>query len=175
MDSTLTILPTVSLIQNVALEPVWSLEHTPTDSELLHVIRGSVRVILEERQYTAGPGDTVITPAGIPHRDMFNLDEEPEALLIHFTWPGEAAFLAAVGNDQLAALPDRARTEAARMFDAMRSDFGTGEADCAVASSRLLTVLMLFYRDAVSAPGSATGASTDGPRQRLVAEAKTYI
>ena len=178
MDERLLCLPVVSAVRSIAYEPVYALaDHTPDHSELIHVIDGRLRLRFGGRRYAAGPGDTLLAPGHIPHRDFFDLAEGLDVLLVHFRWDGEEAFSATVTNDDLLALSPETRAEASRVFDAMRSDYGGDALDHAVAAARVHCLLLLFLRDVqrrrTAAPEAVRAGETS--RKRLVAEAKKYV
>lgn len=178
MDERLLAFPEVRAVRSLAYEPVYALaDHTPEHCELIHVIAGRLRLFVQGRRFSAGPGDTLMAPRDVPHRDVFDLDQGLDILLIHFRWPGEEPFLAAVGNHDLLALSAEVRAEAGRVFDAMRSDYGGGPLDRVVAAARVHSLLLLFYREVERrrTPGAALPSAGEQNRQRLVAEAKRYL
>jgi len=178
MDEKLLSFPEVSSVRSIAYEPVYALaEHTPDHSELIHVIDGRLRLSVGGRRYAAGPGDTLLAPCNTPHRDLFDLTEGLDVLLVHFRWTGEAAFLAIVGNDDLLALSPETRAEAGRIFDAMRSDYGGTPLDRTVAAARIHCLLLLFHREVLRGrqPTLEPARTGETSRLRLVAEAKTYV
>jgi len=83
MDEKLLTFPQVSSVRSLAYEPVYALaEHTPDHSELIHVIDGPQRLSVGGRRYAAGPGDTLLAPCDQPHRDLFDLTEGLDVLLV---------------------------------------------------------------------------------------------
>jgi len=172
-------LPQVISVRNVWFEPIYAREdHCSAHAELLHIIHGRLELCVGGRRFPARPGDTLLTPCGAAHRDLFDTKAGLDALLVHFDWEGEPAFLECVSNDELLALSPECRAEARTLLDAMRADFGTDDVDRAVAATRLHGLLMLFLRDVLRRRGEAAvpvdavhGART----RRLVREAKAYV
>lgn len=179
VDPVLRTLPQVVSVRNVWFEPVYAREdHCSGHAELLHVIHGRLELCLGGRRFPARPGDTLLTPSGAAHRDLFDTQAGLDALLVHFDWAGEAVFRAAVSNDDLLALSPECRGEAGAMLDAMRGDFGTDDVDRVVAATRLHGLLMLFLRDVLRRRGEAAvpvDAMPGARTRRLVREAKAYV
>ena len=178
MDERLLQLPDVAAVRSISYEPVYALaDHTPEHSELIHVIDGRLRLSVGGRRFAAGPGDTLLAPCDQPHRDMFDLSEGLDVLLVHFRWAGEAVFREAVTNNDLLALSAEARAESSRVFDSMRCDYGGDRLDRTVAAARIHYLLLLFYRDVARRRQPVAEPATAGEtnHQRLVAEAKAYM
>jgi AraC-like DNA-binding protein len=178
MDQRLLQLPDVASVRSIAYEPIYALaDHTPEHSELIHVIDGKLRLSVGGRRYAAGPGDTLLAPCDLPHRDMFDLGEGLDVLLIHFRWSGEELFRQAVSNDDLLALSAETRAEASRVFDAMRCDYGGEALDRTVAAARIHYLLLLFHRDVARRrqPAAEPVSPGEANHRRLVAEAKAYM
>jgi AraC-like DNA-binding protein len=178
MDERLLQLPDVASVRSIAYEPIYALaDHTPEHSELIHVIDGRLRLSMGGRRYAAGPGDTLLAPCDLPHRDIFDLSEGLDVLLVHFRWPGEEPFRQSVGNNDLLALSSATRAEASRVFDAMRCDYGGEALDRTVAAARIHCLLLLFYRDVERRrrPETAPVSPGETSHRRLVVEAKAYM
>jgi AraC family transcriptional regulator of arabinose operon len=168
-------LPQIHSMGTMLFDPVWAERvHDSQCCELLHVIRGTVRLEIGHSVFQAGPGGTLLVPPGTKHRDRFNLDEGLEVFFCSFTWPGHSPYLAVVGNADLLRLPEPQKAETGILFDQLRSDRGgLAEGDRLVTRVRLLTVLLLLLRGVVAAD-KGTAAPGAG-RQALMRRAKAYL
>lgn len=170
-------LPKIRSMSDMIFDPTWAVKDHSTDiCELIHVRKGLLCQISAGKKFTAGPGDCVITPRQTIHRDMFDFETGLEVFIIFFDWPFETEFLEHVNNSNINRISANTRTDLNRVFDELRTDPGGDETDGIVASSRLLTVLMLLYRDIWQQQNpSAAPEFTGNKRQWLVNEAKKYL
>ncbi|MDD5727683.1 MAG: AraC family transcriptional regulator [Victivallales bacterium] len=168
------LLPEIISISDRLFDPVWAVkEHKNNAHELLHIIKGNVELTYQNgSKYLGQAGDTLFNPAGVVHRDVFDLESELQVFIIHFNWEDGKEFFETVNNTALAKLSSQAVLEINHIFDAMRLDAGSRELDRTVANSRLMTVLTLIYRDIVSPVTKNDGA---GRQALLAAGAKAYI
>ena len=158
-------------------DPMWAVkDHSADICELLQVRKGSLCQIAGGNEFTAGPGDCLITPRQTMHRDMFDFETGLEVFIVFFDWPLENEFMERVNNSNINRISADTRTALSRVFDELRTDPGGDETDRIVASSRLLTVLMLLYRDILQQQSESAAAEFSGnKRQWLVNEAKKYL
>ena len=157
-------------------DPVWATKyHQTANHELLHVLKGSVELTYEDgTKYKAGPGDTLINKSGRIHKDVFELDEELEIFFIQFKWEHSENFFQAIGNNPQIKVSSGIESELRKIFDAMRLDTGTDEIDLTIANSRLMNILLLIYRDAVSI-NTDDNETMKSKQKHLVTQAKKYI
>lgn len=177
--------PIIKSAGTMLFDPVWALkEHMSSDnsdSEIIHVIRGSVQLQMNGQCYNAGPGETLLVPGKTPHRDSFNVDEELEVFFCRFSWKPVEFFFQYVDNDVILSLPASCKTEIMRNFDLMRGDFSDNrELDKMVLATRILTVLMLIIRAAANSRTTKRKNTRDGTsgkwkRARLMLKAKEFI
>jgi len=164
-------------------DPIWSLrQHASSGSiELLHVLKGHLRLILPDRHLNAGPGNTLFVPTGVRHRDEFDLGQGLEVFMVQFRWKAEREFFRRVSFKFLQSLPEDIKTEIGMIIDHLRSDIvGGTEGDRAVAGVRLMTVLMLLLRSAgESRNGGAVFSRLDDVRKArrrlLMTQARQYL
>lgn len=169
-------LPEIKSIFDMLFDPVWALKyHQTANNEILHVLKGNVELTYEDgTKYKAGPGETLINKAGSVHKDVFELDEELEIFFIQFKWEHSDFFFQAIENNPRVKVSDVTELELKKNFDAMRLDTGTREIDLAVANSRLMNILLLIYRDAVSI-STDDNETIKSKQKHLVTQAKKYI
>jgi AraC-like DNA-binding protein len=156
-------------------DPVWA-EHVHASGrcELLHVIRGTVRLEMGGRTFVGGAGATLLVPPRTVHQDRFDLHEGLEVFFCAFTWPRMKAYLKVVDNADLLRLSDPRKADIGILFDQLRSDRGgmSGE-DRLVSRVRLLSVLLLLLRGVVGADREAPPPGAG--RQALMERAKAYL
>lgn len=124
-------LPEVVSIGVSIWDSIWALEaHQSQAHELVHVVKGSVRVHIDKGVYAAKQGDTIFVPARALHRDDFPLEAPFEALLIQFAWEADRWLLAPSENECLLGLPLRVRSaigkRAREVYDAFRKGLPQG-------------------------------------------------
>lgn len=158
-------------------DPMWAVkDHSTAVCELIHVRRGMLCQVTAGKKFTAGPGDCLITPRQTMHRDLFDFEEGLEVFIVYLDWPFESEFLEHVNNSNINSISVDTKVAMSRVLDELRTDHGGEESDHIVASSRLLTVLMLLYRDIWQQQNPSAASEFSGnKRQWLVKEAKKYL
>ncbi len=96
-----------------------------TAAELLHVLRGRVRIETPHYTVAGNVGDTLYTPANMPHRDVFPHGTVFEVYLVHLDWTEEAAMLERFHPRDLARASQAARPMFASAFDQLYREFTT--------------------------------------------------
>ena len=169
-------LPEIDVISDERFDPVWADEfHHNNSHELLYIIKGENEITYQDgSSYLAKPGDVLINPATIEHKDIFDSDKELTVLLIHFRWEQPEDFFTEVNNASLATLTSQTAGEIKIIFDSMRYDKGLHEMDYIVANARLMHILSLIYRDVVS-PSNTESQALLIKQKQLVVEAKKYV
>ncbi len=170
-------LPKIRSMSDMIFDPMWAVkDHSTNICELIHVRKGMLCQVADGKKFTAGPGDCLIMPRHTMHRDLFDFELGLEVFIVIFDWPFEAEFLKLVNNSNINQISADTRTALSRVFDELRTDPGGDETDRIVASSRLLTVLMLLYRDISQHQNQSAAPEFSGnKRQWLVNEAKKYL
>ncbi len=166
--------PEVRVFGRMIFDPIWAERMHPADAgcEILHLIGGRMELVMNDRCWPLGPGDTAMVPAGAMHRDAFDTAEDPDILFCAFTWPPADAYFRSVDNDTLAWMSSDRRTQLRAMFDQLRGDpAGERPVDRALLQVRLLAILLFILRqEAGDAPREVEDAS-----RRLMLRAKEYI
>lgn len=170
-------LPKIRSMSEMIFDPTWAVKDHATDvCELIHVRRGTLCQVADGKKFTAVPGDCLIMPRHTMHRDVFDFELGLEVFIVIFDWPFENEFLERVNNSNINLISADTRIALSRVFDELRTDPGGEETDRMVAASRLLTVLMLLYRDIVQQQNQSAATEFAGnKRQWLVNEAKKYL
>lgn len=163
-----------------SFDPIWAeKEHCTRGTELLHVVSGAVDEHMCGRRFEARPGDTLMIPSEVQHRDAFDPAVGVEVVLCVIDWAREREYFELVDNDALLALPPQCKAELASHFDSLRGDLsGAGLADKLVARCRLLTILLLALRETLRMRRpKVEGQAPTGKqrRQDLMEEAKAYL
>lgn len=193
-------LPSIVRMAVMPYEQRWSTHmHVPADQEIMHILHGHMNLVTAHGSIVAGPGDTLLVQAGIPHRDVFDPADPLVVFVCQFNWSLAKPYFHRVDNTQLLTLPVTAKAELAQIFDQLRSmlfhpsesdiaarfdglnvhAWGPVDADRHIAGARLLTILLLFLRHAEQI-GAPPSRSAIAPRrqlraQELIDKAKAYI
>jgi len=164
-------------------DPIWS--QRPHASrltiELLHVLKGRLRLILPRHCLVAEPGDTLLVPTNVVHRDEFDFHNGLEIFMIHFRWKAEKLFFQRVPPRGMPSLPANVKTEIGMIMDHLRSDISRGtEGDRVLAGVRLMTVLLLLLRTAAECKTGRPMLSKQNDirqarRRLLMAQAREYL
>lgn len=122
--------------------------HADVNNELLHIIDGSMRLCLENKQeYYAGKHDTLFIPRGVRHKDIFETTDGVEVFHISFKWADTERFFTCAPPDCLKNLPPKAKNELLLLFDMMRLDQYNSEASLMLADARLGHLLAIAWRN----------------------------
>lgn len=142
-------LPVVHALGRMLFDPCWAERfHIDEHAELLHVQRGEIHLETRDTRITASPGEVLILPAGIEHRDVFDTEEGLEAFLVQFNWPGFQELSAFLKGSWRPELSQYGRQEIAGMLGTLERDLaGSAPPDQLLVRSRLLTVLLCLLRD----------------------------
>jgi AraC-like DNA-binding protein len=163
-------------------DSVWTERvHRSAGCELLHVIRGRIRLELGAMACEAGPGDTLLVPPNTLHRDRFDLDRGLEVFYCSLDWPWLPGDFGATGNAALLRLPAHRKAEIGVLIHQLAADVGsTAEWDRLVAQTRLLAILTLLL-GATATAKTASPSDTLPPahsrtrRRGLAQEARAYL
>ena len=124
-------------------------EHAASYNELLYVLNGKVTLHMHpDLKFRAVPGDFLLVPAGVLHRDEFAVDKGLRILMLQFDWDvGE--YFGIVDNRALGDLSYAVRTEARRRLEFLLEQWENegDDDDRSNASLQLHGILMLLYRD----------------------------
>lgn len=167
-------LPDIINIEVRVFDTIWARDmHRNRRHELLHVLSGHFELTYADgRRFPATAGDTLISPAGSEHRDVFAFQEDLKIMAVHFAWEHFEEFSRAVDNRRINGLHPEVRTEVRWIFDRMREDCGGGEPDRGVAAARLMNILTLIHRDLTR---SEKPAREGDRRSELISAARRYI
>jgi len=169
-------LPTVMAMGTRLFDPIWRREHTPKSCELMHVLRGRVNVVVARTHCIAGPGDTLLLPDGVPHRDDFDVTQELEVFLVYFRWTAYREFFDRVPPRFIPSIPAQRKAEIARIVERLRSGhMGHVSLDQFVAATHLHTVLALLLREAERGAAREPESFGRTRRQALMLEAKAFL
>lgn len=174
-------LPEVRSLGAMQFDPIWAQKtHVSRLCELIHVIRGHVRVKSSWWRLAGQPGGTILIPTGTAHRDDFNLAEKLEVFMVFFNWKAERDFFAVVTPARLQALSASTRAEVTRLFHHLRMDSGQGTPeDQLVVRAQVAAILMVILRDALRArqAGSEREAEDYGQQRRewLIHQTRQFL
>jgi AraC-like DNA-binding protein len=176
-DLAVSALPSIISFGRSTFDTMWAeQEHTDTASELLHVLHGSV--VVKTRDYTiaGGRGDTIYTPALLPHRDVFSTDTPFEVYLIQFSWPDEKEMLKRYMPTQLAGIQrSDKRKIAADIHNLYRALIQGTSLGREISNSMLLTVILRLFQAVDTASGIKPAHEKSSRTTAIMEEAKKLI
>jgi len=146
--------PRVVSLGRSIFDPIWrEQEHAGPHSEIIHVLSGRTDLVMRDATAHGEAGDTLYTPKGALHRDMFTSESPFEVYLVHFEWAGEAALLEQCPPARLAAAPPAAKARIAADFAQLYRDFQQhGPMAQELMSLRLLQIILMLAGSALGAP-----------------------
>lgn len=161
-------------------DPYWAREsHISKRHELLHVIEGRVQQVVGKKSFHAGPNETILIPAGVPHRDVFDVNIGLKAFMVSFTWAPGDEFFQYVNGDVIQKLSAHRKYEIARVLERLRVDPPTTpKADGILAAARIHVVLLILLREAACVLQHASKREKSQRRQRrreIMNAAKAFL
>ncbi|MCC7145308.1 MAG: AraC family transcriptional regulator [Phycisphaeraceae bacterium] len=143
-------LPEIRSMGRSVFDPIWAQqEHVDENAELLHVLRGKVVVQTRGYRIVGNEGDTIYTPSGMPHRDIFPAGSVFEVYLTQFRWAGEGDVLGRFTPPQLAQERGPVRARLADQCHKLYEEFCTSlPYGRELAAARLLKILLSMCREA---------------------------
>lgn len=178
--SRFAVLPVVHSMDRMMLPPFYGRSRHPSGkTELLHVVKGRVELVIGRWRYAAGPGDTLLVPPRTYHRDSFDSKRGLEVFMVFFDWAPEKEFFRLVSNRILERMPPHRKAEVSKTMERLIAEHPTDPAaDQLVIASRVHTVLLLLAREALLMRRGGERESAAGGRQRrreLMQQAKQYL
>jgi AraC-like DNA-binding protein len=172
--------PEIVSVGRSIFDPIWAVkEHAGPYSEVLHVLHGQVTIKARSYSIVAREGDTVYTPAGMRHRDVFPLDSVFEVYLIHFRWPAEKKMLKTFSPVQLARVTPAGRPEIAAGFHQLYQEFVSDlPFSRPLMSAHLGQIIVRLCREAAVAGGWGRKKKEEfsqARRVQIMTEAKKII
>lgn len=167
-------MPQIINVSRLFVSPKYKLDfHEDASEELLHVISGQVRVLLESgEEYVANPCETLLIPRGMRHRDIFELKTGLEVFLIHFKWKASARLFDYALPDCLKTLGSKDKNELLLLLDMFRLDTYSTPENLTAAEGRLAHLLGIVWRHVFGNGSENAGTDT---YSRLAAYARTYM
>lgn len=175
------VLPQIVSVGRSVFDPIWAMrEHADPHTEIIHVLSGRVKVRTKDYTISGAEGDTIYTPAHMPHRDDFEFISPLEVFLVHFVWPEESSLLTRFGPETLSKGTAAMRQELSQEFHRLYRDFTCGSAySTELARVRLLQIIMTLCRQAASkaTPGAneARDDYSHARRRQIMSQARQYI
>ena len=170
-------LPVIKSIGKMILDPVWAREmHKPGANELMHVIRGNVSVNLGKSRLKAGPGDTLLIPVEMMHRDEFDLSIGLEVFYVFFDWPPSKAYFQIVPPRNVPRFCAPLAAEIGKLCDRMQVGLDAGtETDQLLISSYTHNILLLILREALQSDKQHSPDAHRHHGEVLLLKARQYI
>ncbi len=117
-------LPVIHSMGNLIFDPVWSMNnHVSSNCELLHIISGSISLIMNRRKTRAFAGDTILVPSNTLHRDEFDFDEGLKVFMIQFQWACEKDFFSRLSCKSLTGLSIPKKESISMLIQQFRREF----------------------------------------------------
>ena len=124
--------------------------HSTNRSDLIYVIDGHLTVLLsDDMRYSAAPGEILIMPGHLAHRDIFQIAHGVKALIISYEWEGDSDFFHVVSNQIIRKFTPAALEDVCWILERMRNVKIHFE-DHLLENSRLHTVLLLLYEAGIN-------------------------
>ena len=175
-------LPVIHSMGNLIFDPMWSINrHTSGNCELLHIISGSVALVMNRRKTRAVAGDTMLIPSETVHRDEFDFDEGLKVFMIWFHWPCEKDFFSRLSCGSLIKLSIPKKQSIAKLIQQFRFDFSGGKhkQDFVMRvqlSEILMKILVLSEQDKKKENSTDEKSETEKQhREWIVAKVKSYL
>ncbi|MBR2374359.1 MAG: AraC family transcriptional regulator [Lentisphaeria bacterium] len=150
-------------------------EHKSGFHELLYILEGRMTLHLGEKlKFHAIPGDFLLIPAGMPHRDEFPLLKGLRILLVHFDWD-EPEYFQNITNRALINLSYETRSEAQRRLEFLRGHWNNTEFGLANISLHLHSILMLFYCDIMQLDSDGGTGNIPAPVVETMRRVKHFL
>jgi AraC-like DNA-binding protein len=169
-------LPDIRSIGRTIFDPIWARNnHVDKANELLHIVRGNVVVRMGKRQIAAGPGDILLVPAGIMHRDDFDLSVGLEVFMIFFHWLPGGEYFRLVSPESVPGLCKPMAAEINRLYGRMQMGLDAGtEVDKLMIGAYTHIILLMILR-ATLQPQSRDSAARNRHGRVLLLQARQYI
>ncbi len=117
-------LPVIHSMGNLIFDPIWAMnDHVSGNCELLHIISGSVTLVMNRQKTKAVAGDTLLIPCKARHRDEFDFAEGLKVFMIQFRWTCEKDFFSRISCKSLIGLPKTKKESIAALIQQFRCDF----------------------------------------------------
>lgn len=181
MNTAFTALPDIISMGDKIFEPHWAVHnHQSGHCELLLVMEGWVRTVFyRRRSFTTAPGSFVLIPAGIRHRDEFDLALGMKVFMVVFRWQHDREYFQRLPLDVCRAMPPAARRSVAALCDQLRDRLAAGaDADRLLARAHLLTILFTVLHALLtrgSAAGRPAAAGRNNHSRTLMLQARAYL
>ncbi len=161
-------------------DPIWSeREHVDANSELIYVLQGRVRIETPRYTLNGRSGDTLFTPANMPHRDVFPSGTLFEVYLVQFEWADEAAMLRQIHPLELTRAASRSHARFGRAFEQLYGEFVNVLAyQSTMMSIQVSQILYELFRAAAmnqQAAGESSEQATTGRRSQIMHRARQLI
>lgn len=143
--------------------------HVGSCWEVVHIIKGSLKLHLNNKVFHGAPGDTLLIPAHSLHRDEFPPGMEFKVLHVMFKWPDAPALFTSAINRDLLRLPPVDKQTARELSYATYECFKLQRLMWREMTRACLYQLLLFLRSAGQRCGGGprTAARADRRRQKL--------
>ncbi len=170
-------LPEVKSIGKMIFDPNWAREkHLAWGNELIHVIKGNVVLRIGRDRFEAGPGDTLLVPAGSRHRDEFDLSVGLEVFMVFFQWAPARDYFRLVPLKAVPRLSAPAAAEIGKLCDRMQAGLDSGtEADQLLIGSYTHNILLLILREVLRSAARDNHDQHARHGQVLLLKARQYI
>ncbi len=155
--------------------------HVNADWEFHFIRHGYLTLEFRQASYSAGPGDVVLIPREVEHRDKFNPTQEYEVFMASFTWPGaEEKFRESLPGPVIHNLSEEQKRKVRRHCDALYPDTLRESEFDQLLSRAVFHALLLNILKAVSENSAETSyksqlSAAEKKKKWLIQEVKSYI
>jgi AraC-like DNA-binding protein len=155
--------------------------HVNLDWEFHFIRHGHLTLEFRQASYSAGPGDVVLIPRGVEHRDKFNPTQEYEVFMASFAWPGaEEEFRRSLPGPVIHNLSEDQKCKVRLYCDGLYLDTLRESEFDLLLSRAIFHALLLSIMKAVSENRSELSyksqlSAVEKKKKWLIQEVKSYI
>jgi AraC-like DNA-binding protein len=174
-------LPCINSICPTVMSPYWA-EHWHTNStiELIHIIKGKVKVQLRSSHvfFEGSEGDTLLVPPATRHKDQFDMQDEIVLFYIQFLWKPVEEYLKMVPPRYFAYLSKHLWQPISQIFEHINSNLASGhEIDSFIVQLETLEILLLILRSSLHKKKNSqpSGFKRSSRKEMIFEQACKYI
>ncbi len=173
-------LPCIYSVSSVVMTPYWAEHwHVNRPIELIHVLKGKVKIQFSYRSYIQGnEGNTLIIPPSIKHKDYFDKDDTLILFYIHFGWQPIQEYLKILPPTRFAYFSKQISTPISKIFEEIKVLLASGgEIDSYIVQIKTLEILLSVLKTSLAKEKIKSMAEQNGKSRKdvILEEAFSFI